>query len=271
MQVLLDDTFPGIHDDHGHFGAFQRRQGLHDRELLDGALHARAGLDPAPAAHARRIDQQVVAERDVDRVARRPGVAVDDLALFAKEPVDQGRLADIGTPHDRHANARRIAFVLPTGFRQMLRDGVGQIRHAPAMRRRHRAAIAETQRGELMDGRCRYAVDLVDGNNDGLAALAQVTRDIPVAGHQTFSSIGNEHGDIRLGDRQHRLVRHLFVDASGLVRQSPGIDQGHDPAGQTGTAVAAVPGQSRKVGNQGVARAAQPIENGRLADVLAAD
>ena len=260
VQVLFDDTFPGIHDDHGHFGAFQCRKRLHDGELLDGTLHPRTRLHAAPAAHTRGVDQQVVAERNVDRVAGGTRLAVDDLPLAANEPIDERRLADVGSPDDGYANPGRIDHGLGGRIRQTPGQATGELRDAPTMRGGHRTAIAEPQRGELEGGGRRCAVHLVDDHHDFLAVPAQVARNVPIRRRQTLPGIGNEHRNVGLDDRQHRLVGHLLVDVASLVRQAPGVDQRHVLTGNPGPAIAAVPGQSGEVGDQCVARAAQPIE-----------
>ena len=73
--------------------AIDRLQRLDDAELLDRL--ADAGLAP----HAGGVDQHVVLtvalERHLDRVARRAGLVERDQPLFAEQPVDQRRLADV--------------------------------------------------------------------------------------------------------------------------------------------------------------------------------
>ena len=159
------------------------------RAILAATCSVSVSID-APPAHARGVDQHVLApaerERRVDRIARRPRLVVHQHPLLAEQAVDQRRLADVGLAHE--GDARRGGRVVRRGV-AAARARRGRRSSGSFGRRPRRGArstprpwLAETREhlgeaereglGRPPRSRLR-AVDLVGGEQHRLAGLAQ--------------------------------------------------------------------------------------------------
>ena len=98
-RILIRDALGRIDDEEQNIGAPNHLDRAAHRGLLEFALDAR------PATDSGRIDQKkslaLVIERRIDRIARGAGRRIDDRALDAREPIEQRRLADVGTSDQR--------------------------------------------------------------------------------------------------------------------------------------------------------------------------
>src|SRR5690606_27425074 len=108
VQVVLDHTLAGIHDEDHHVGVLDRLQRLDHGELFHRLE------DLAATAHARGSVQVglfiTALGRSVDAVAGGPRLVVHNAALFAKHAVDQRRLAGVGTAGDGGLDATLLAW-----------------------------------------------------------------------------------------------------------------------------------------------------------------
>ncbi len=107
---------------------------------LNGIIHL--GL----AAHASRVDQHILAELifkiRVDRVARRTRDVGDDHALFAQDPVEKARLADVRLADDGNLNDVFVVFFV-VRLREVFHAEVQQITRAVAMDRRYLDGVSK--------------------------------------------------------------------------------------------------------------------------------
>ncbi len=99
MRILLGNVLARVEHQHHHVGVLDRLQRLDDGEFLDRLEHF------ALAPHAGGVNQDVglavALELDIDRIARGARLVERDDALLTDQRVDQGRLADVGAPHQR--------------------------------------------------------------------------------------------------------------------------------------------------------------------------
>ena len=131
-----------------------RLQRLDDAELLDRFFDARA------ASHAGGVDQRVAAavalERHEHRIARRARLIERDQALFAQQPIDQRRLADVRPADHRDADVdSRPAASRLVGELEALERALHQRTNAVAVRRRNRLRLAQAELVEVGAGGCR--------------------------------------------------------------------------------------------------------------------
>ena len=246
MQILIDDAFPGVGHHHGDLRPVERVEGLRHRELLHRPL------DPAFAAHAGGVDQQIVAEGHVDGVTGGARAFAHDLPPLAKQTIDERGLADVGATDDGHAHPRCVPGILRRVFRRR-QPGVGGVqtggqsapqRIQPAPVRGGDRQRVEAERGELGSGIGRCGIDLVDGHEHVRAGLAQPPGDALLAAGQARPGIGHQERELRFRQRrihllpnrveQHRVVVRLF-------RHAAGVDQRRRMASEHRLAVAAIP------------------------------
>ena len=115
-------------------------------------------------------------------------------------------------------------------------------------------------------------VGLVGDYEDGHRCPAQELDGLEIRGRRAGGRVHHEDDEVRLGDGQPRLLLHLRLDVVGRVRLQPArID--HDEAARVplGFPVQPVTGRSGAVLDDGGAAAEDPVEEGALADVGAAD
>ena len=106
----------------------------------------------------------------------------------------------------------------------------------------------------------------------GRCRRAQLVGDFLVVRGDAGTAVDHEDDGIGLGDRLLGLARHLVQDAVlGQRLETAGIDHQVRLASQLAVPVMAVARQSRQVGDEGVARTCQAVEQRRLADIGAAD
>ena len=95
--------------EHGDVGAIERVEAAQHGVRFETRL-GRARLR-MPAVSMKRMRPALGLHDGVDGVARRAGHVVHDRALLADELIEQRRLADVGSPHDRDAQRAVVVIV----------------------------------------------------------------------------------------------------------------------------------------------------------------
>ncbi len=125
---------------------------------------------------------------------------------------------------------------------------------------------------ELGRGEIRiHAFGFVHGDENAPAHAPQLLADRAVLGGETFACVGDQQDRVGLRDRGPRLLRHFHEYALPFRLQPAGIDHEVRPVPHAPRAVVAIAGQAGHIGDQGVARAREPVEQRGLADVRPAD
>ena len=88
-----------------------------------------------------------------------------------------------------------------------------------------------------------------------------------VGSRQAGAPIDENNGGIRLLKRPDRLLGHPLIDTALTTRDAARIDDDVGDRSETPETVFTIPGQPRIVGNEGVPRAGQSIEQRGLADI----
>ena len=217
-----------------------------------------------------------VLEGHLDTVAGGARHVVCEHTFVAGKPVDEGGLPGVGPPDDAHSDAPVVAVVavgvLGIVMGEQRGQRVGEASDAAAVHGRGRDRLTEAERVELRGGDgLVQPVGLVGGEDDRLAAASQPVRDALVRPGQAGSGIEHQDQHIRFLDRERGLVGDELRDRVSVTGQATGIDH-HDIASLNArVAVATVASQPRQVRDERVPRAGEGVEQGRLADVRAAD
>ncbi len=271
--VLDADGLGGVDQDHRDLrlldGGGRAQGGVVVGALLQVHLLAdTGGVDELPG-DATEFDQLV------DRVAGGAGQLVDDDAVLLRHLVQERGLADVRAADQRDAaRAARggAAEGLRGGLGQGLQDGVEHVAGAAAVQRGDRVRHTEAERPQ--GGRVGFAalaVDLVGAQHDGLARLAQQAYDglVGVGG----ADLGVDDEDDRVGglDGVLGLGGDGGVDAEDVLLPAAGVDDLEAAAGPFGLVRDAVAGDAGLVLDDRLAAADDPVHQGRLADIRAAD
>ncbi len=281
-EILLVGHVGGV-EDHDH--DVGQPDGV-ERVGHGGSLEL--GLDAAAPAHAGGVDQ---AHRpalpfpfDADGVARDAGLGAGQHPLLADQPVEQGRLADIGPADDRQQQGPlgidRFVFLVALGFLVFLGHRLDvpgqrlvQVAQALAVLGRHRDRIAQSQRVRLGQALLAGAALAFVGDHDHLVgALAQPAREALVERHDARPRIDQEqHGvgavDRPLGEAAHARLQRLAARRLPARR----IEQREGEVAELRRRLAHVTGHARRVVDDGAALADQAVEQRRLADIGPAD
>ena len=236
------------------------------RGLLDPLADA-GGVDEAPGAAA-ELDQLV------DRVDGGAGDVVDDDALVAGELVEQRGLADVGLADDRDpARSADLA-------RRCSGGGSGSAaRTASSMSPEPRPCSAETGYGSPSPrfhsavglGLGALVVDLVGGQHDRLAGLAQDLDDGLVDVGDADGRVDHEQHGVGERHRDLGLGGDPLGQPAGVGVPAAGVDDGEGAAVPDGVVRDPVAGHAGDVLDDGLAAADDAVDQGRLADVGAAD
>ncbi|MNJ36171.1 hypothetical protein D3C77_309500 [compost metagenome] len=286
VQVMVNHTFAGVHDEDHHVGVLDRLQGFHHRELFDFLV------DLAALAHTSGVDQRVLLfvtlEGNVDTVAGSTRLVIDDHPVFTEHAVDQGRLANVRPADDGDLDAiffarardthRFLAFgdvgvdlFLFLVARELAQHRFKQVVDATALGTGDANGVAHAQWRELGDGHLRIdVVDLVGHQERALVALAQVLGNHLVSGSQAGTRVHQEQHHIGFFDGQQRLLGHFFVHAMLVTGNTTGVDQDVRTALPARFTVLAVSGQPGQVADDSVAGPGQAVEHGGFTDVRSA-
>ncbi len=273
VRVLVGHTLGGVQQQQHDVGGLDGLQGLDHRELLDGLEHL------ALAPQACGVDElellPVALEGHGDRVPRRAGHVEGDEAFLAEPGVDERGLAHIGPAGDGQADGLVLAvfrLVLGLGELQRLKGRLEQAADTLPVGRGDGQDLAQTQLVELGQLRAlAHALGLVAHEQAGFAEAPQVVGDVVVLGRQARACIHDEDDDVRFRDGLLGLLGHLAVDARrGIGLEASGIDDDVFVLAQLAVAVVPITREAREIGDDGVARFREPVEQGGLAHVGAA-
>ena len=165
----------------------------------------------ALAADARRIDDDVLfavpLEGGIDGVARRACNVRNDGALLAQDTVDERALARIGLSDN--GDAEGVAPLFLPFFEG--RDGfVQNVADAARMLGGDTEGLPEAERIKFKEFILRVFVELVDDENDGLTAAAEIVRDVVIGARQPFPAVHEEEDDVGSFDGELRLRGDLL-------------------------------------------------------------
>ena len=132
--VLVGGTHRGVDDEQGDVGPLQRPERPQRRVLLGAAVGLGRAAQPGGVDEADRPLGGV--HHRVDGVAGRPRHVVHDRALLTEQPVEEGRLADIGPPDDGHPGRGGIRLGAARSAAGPVAPGRGGQRGRPPSRRR---------------------------------------------------------------------------------------------------------------------------------------
>ena len=200
-----------------------------------------------------------------------PGSSTRNDPFLAEQPIDERRLAHVGSADDRNANA-----LIHGRGRLARRESVEHLLHQRPdtlfVGRRDADRLAEREGVKF----CRHergiaALTLVDGQCHRLAAAAQALRDVLVSCRQSFFRIHDQHHAIGLADCAQALLGHLCFEAAGILDEAASIDDDVRERADLAEAVLAIARQARLVCNQRIARAGKHVEQRRLADIGSTD
>ena len=273
--LLVEDRLAVQHQDH-HLRQPDGVQRVAGRQLLDPVG------DLGAAAHARGVDQPdgmaAIGPVDRDGVPGHPGLRAGDDPLIFHQRVQQGRFSDIRASDDRELDdpcgglalllLRHGLFAAVVG-KQLL----GQFGHAEAMLGgdRHRLAEPEFMRLD-QPGLGGRALAFVGHQHKRRFQPPQGPGEVPVHGRDAGAGVEHQQRDIGLRQRPAGLLQHIGLDTVGRhVLQTGGIDDGECERADPAFADPAVAGDAGLVVDQRLALADQPVEQGRLAHIGAAD
>nr|WP_228281238.1 hypothetical protein [Rubrobacter marinus] len=206
-----------------------------------------------------------------DGVGGGAGDLRDDGSLGAEEAVEERALADVGAADDGHFRVRGL--LLGLRLREEGDDLVEQVARPYAVDRAHRVGLALAEGVEVVARRVvGGVVELVRGEEDGLARPSELPRDRGVRLRDPEPGVGEVDDDVGLLDGDPRLQRHESFEA-GLGRglHPPGIHERELPPRPLGAAVGAVPRRPRLVRDHGLAPAQDPVHQRALPHVRGSD
>ena len=142
-----------------------------------------------------------------------------------------------------------------------------------AVLRRDRHRIAETETVRLADcGQHRATFCLVGQQHDRLARPAQPVGEMAIGRGDALARVDDEERHIRIGERALRLLLHPAGERAGRGFFEPGrVDHPKGQIGDPSLALAAVARHSGGVVDQSQTPPDEPVEQGGLADIGAAE
>ena len=155
---------------------------------------------------------------------------------------------------------------------QRREHGVEQVAGAAAVQGRDRHRLAEAEVPQAVGlGLGPLVVDLVGGEHDGLAGLAQDPDDGLVVVGDADPGVDDEQHGVGDVDRDLGLGADALGQAAGVGVPAAGVDDGEGAAVPDRVVGDAVAGDARHVLDDGLAAADDPVDQRRLAHVGAAD
>ena len=158
------------------------------------------------------------------------------------------------------------------GRREGGEDGVEEVADAGAVFGGDGEDVAEAEAAEVFGGGSEGdGVDLVDGEEDGLAAAQKESGEGDVGRGELGAAVDDHDDDGGFGEGGAGLEEDFGGDEFGVVGDdAAGVDQAGGGGLPLDEAVDAVAGDSGLVADDGAARTGEAIEERRLADVGAA-
>jgi len=201
----------------------------------------------------------------VDRVACRAGNLVDDDPILAREPVEQARLADVGSADERYT-AGSAAGIGIADLRELGQDrekGIQDVTAAATVQSRDGPWLTQTegpQHGRVGLDAC--VIDLVGHEDDRLAGLAQELDHCIVGVGGANGRVDDEHDSVCELYRDLGLFGDTQVDAGGVHLPAAGVDDREPGAGPLGVVGNSVPGHTWDVLDDGLASAQDAVDQG---------
>ena len=296
------DAFGGVEDEEADVGGLEVLAGHDDRQLFGHELGLALATDSGGVDETEVV--RAAGDDFVDCVTGGAGDGRDDGARAAGEGVEQRGFADVGTADDGDLGlvldecavgtetAERFgALPIPpiansgdgwgTRFRgrggkggadggwNCRKDRVEEVADAGAVLGGDGEDVAEAEAAEVFGGGSEGGgVDLVDGEEDGLAAAQEETGEGDVGAGELGAAVYHHNYDLRLGEGGAGLKEDFGGDEFGIVGDdAAGVDEACGGGLPLDEAVDAVAGDAGLVANDGAARAGEAIEERRLADV----
>ncbi|MBP1776293.1 MAG: hypothetical protein H6Q86_2303 [candidate division NC10 bacterium] len=270
LGVLVGHSLHAVHQDQDDIGP--AHGGQRPRDAVPFHRPAQAAFGPDAGRIHQDVVASLVAEPGIDRVAGRPGLRAHHDALGPEDPVDQGRLAHVRSPHHGHRDGPAVL----RGFAGVGNHGSHGIQEVPdplALLGRNRVdgvepqAIKVCRQRRLADG-----VDLVDDEeNRPRRAVSEEPSDLGIRGRQSLLAVRQKQNRVRFGDRLLGLGPHLSDDPGARGIQPPGVHQDEPAAAPLEVAVQAVTGDPGQIVHDRPPPAEQAIEERGLADIRPAD
>ena len=140
------------------------------------------------------------------------------------------------------------------------------------MQRGHRERLPQAEVPEAVGlGLGALVVDLVGGQDDGLARLAQDAYDGLVGVGDPDGRVHDEQHGVGQRDGHLGLAGDALGEPAGVGVPAAGVDHGEGAAGPVGVVGHAVPGHARAVLDDGLAAPDDPVDEGGLAHVGSPD
>ena len=180
--VLMGDPLGGVDDQQRDVSPVDRPERADQRVVLGSLVY------PGLAPHTGRVDEPdravVGVDHRIDGVPGRPRLVVDHRTVLAGQPVEQRRLADVGSSDQRHADDSLAWRIRLTGgltvvmrVRQQIDQPVQEVAGAAAVQGTDRERLTEPQTQQLPDDRLMGSVvHLVGHHQDRFVASAQQGR-----------------------------------------------------------------------------------------------
>ena len=248
--------------------ALDRPARLHDAHVVHVLLEEAHLADPRGVHEA--VAPAPALEHLVHGVARRPRDGRDDGALAPEQAVEDRRLPDVGPPDEREGEGRRLVLV-GRHAGQPREGGVEQVADALPVLRGDEVGPVEAEPRELGEV-LLAALGLVHHDEDALARAPQPAGDRLVVRQQARAAVHQEEHHVRLLDRPLGLQRGGPEERVVRAEEQPArVDELEGVALPAHLGVVAVAGRARAAVGDGLAAAADPVEERGLADVGAAD
>jgi hypothetical protein len=164
------------------------------------------------------------------------------------------------------------AHVFARGVRQQLHDAVEQVAGRTPVHAGHRERLAESERMEDGSiGLVLLGVDLVRHQDDRHVGPAESGRQHAVVLGDAGLGVDDEQDEVGVREGSVGLIAGEGLDAGRTGEVAGGVDESEAAASPHGVELDAIAGDARHVVGDRLTVAEQPVDQGRFADILAAD
>ena len=276
VSVQVQNPFARINDDQRHVGHSDVPLSHHHAQLF--RIRRRLALAP----NTRRIYEYKIRPAMVNRlvhgISRRPRHRAHNAPLRSDNRVDQGRLADIRSPDDRHLNFLNLRRLFVSDFRllfnrKVFSDVVEQFMDPHFVLRRNSKQRLNTQFVKAHRQLVAFlGVDLVHRQHHGLAQLLQHLRQIAVRRRDLRPPVNQKHHPGGGVQRKLGLLQNLSRNQVVIVRNdSARINNFEFAPAVRRDATDAVARNARLIVNDRAAGPSNGIKKRRFADVRPTD
>ena len=221
----------------------------------------------------RRIDQRVVStvtfERHPNAVAGCARQIEHHHPILAEQAIDQGRLAHIRAADDGDLNAGIGQLpALRLLRRERVHNPTDQGFDAATVSRGNGYGFAQTECEKI----CYRAVAiqtfaLVHHHGDRLSRAPQFRCDLLVFARQSLASVEHKHHMTGFANRVFGLLQHQCGHTQRTTADAASVHNDVWTTAEAADAVLAVPSQTGLIGDQGITRTGQSIEQRGLAHI----